>query len=155
MPENDEIHVRAAAVTDYDRLRELLAAYLAHMELLGCEVGLVSLDWMMSMVAAGVDRHDPVVVATHRGDVIGAVFWVEHPLPLTVRTALGLGTFVVPQFRNQGIANRMRQLAVSICRTRRIQRISGVVHALNNPEAEASIGPLFKPVATVFQCDLS
>jgi len=75
-------------------------------------------------------RGDPTLVACDSsGQVIGFTLWGAFDnmagVLLTKRTCNGVGTYVVPAWRNQGVASELRRAAANCARAKGYERVLG------------------------------
>lgn len=75
---------------------------------------------------------DPTLIALDGDEAVGMCLWggLPNPLGLDMRTAVcaGLGTYVVPHRRMQGISAALRQRGIEIARARGYDSVEGVAY---------------------------
>lgn len=72
----------------------------------------VNLDYYFdSLILPSIETEWPVIVNKYCNRIISAIFWVKSPGE-EEKVCLGLGTYTIPEFRNQGISNRLRDLGL-------------------------------------------
>lgn len=74
-----------------------------------------------------------ILVAEYDGYVVGGLFWpvIATELDLTERYATGLGVYVSPEYRGQGIATELRQTALAQLAIQGVDYVIGFVHSTN------------------------
>lgn len=99
--------IRLATTDDVEQLRELVVAYGEEVEERGTERNDALL---LDAIVYGVRAGEAVVVAEHLEDIVGWCAWVH--LPMSPRTKCeGLGTYVTPEWRHDGVSRKLRDFA--------------------------------------------
>jgi len=80
----------------------------------------------------GVSHGEAIVVAEDAaGELVGFVAWASLP-NAAEGEVLGMGTYVAPSHRRQGLSVRMREYAKDYCRERGAKFVSGAVFGEND-----------------------
>lgn len=83
--------------------------------------------WDIGIKAAG--RKDPTLVAYTDGILIGFCLWVgvppQHILDVRDKVCLGMGTYMIPKYRNLGLATALREAAHAVAKSVGYTRIDG------------------------------
>jgi GNAT superfamily N-acetyltransferase len=93
-----------------------------------------NIECYLRLGLAGAERKDPCLIALLNSLYVGFVYWIGIPnaqLDTRWKTIQALGTYTLPEFRGQGIANRLRLLARGLAKVQGYERIFGPVSAEN------------------------
>ena len=150
--------IRLATNDDLPAIQAELPHFLKELQPFGSLVACddVNVNLLLFVVRQAIDRGDPVVVAERDGQIVGFCLWTQLDTPLRYdrKVLHGLGTFVVPAFRKQGISDLIRSLAEGIARDKGYESILGSVHPSNVAGVASLEGHGWKTVHCVVVKDL-
>jgi GNAT superfamily N-acetyltransferase len=90
----------------------------------------------------GAQRGDPVLLATRDNKVAGFVVWIAPPTnyAMVSKRLTGMGTYVVPRFRRDGLATELRQAAEALARAQRFTGVDGIAYDTAGIQTVKSLG---------------
>jgi len=79
------------------------------------------------------EKGDPTLVATINGFPVGWICWGEPETPFEARwkTCHTFGSYTIPQFRHEGVAMQLRDVAWAMAEQLGYERVIGPVHVSN------------------------
>lgn len=108
-------------------------------------------DVIVAGVANAIVAGDAVYVAMEDSQVVGWVAWSFVP---SARFAVGLGTYVMPEWRRRGISKRLRDAAEEHCRRQGALVVSGVVAKGNVAALQSCLAEGFAVVGVAVEKEL-
>jgi GNAT superfamily N-acetyltransferase len=134
----DSIEVKRATWEDEQILADL---YRAATE----ERGDTNLQLVFDGVRYALQNDDAVYLAFDGDRPVGVVAWTHTPLAAE-GAVVGFGTYVVPQYRRQGIQRRLRAAATDHCRQKHYKTVEGVVSENNVAGLQSALDDGFEVV---------
>lgn len=107
----------------------------------------------LAVVYEAIRSFGGVFVAESAGKLLGYIAWVAPPeYPKGV--VEGLGTYVVPDERKNGVSRLLREAAIRYHRENGGERVFGVAHAGNQAGLESSLSEGFEVVGQLVRLKL-
>ncbi len=118
---------------DADALRPMIRDCLAANFEAGADIAPTdkSVAALLMLGMAWAAKGDPTLIAARHGEVLGYTLWGQFSdanMDLREGLALGLGTYVLPAFRNARVATRLRAAALEAAHARGYTLIRGVTY---------------------------
>jgi GNAT superfamily N-acetyltransferase len=131
---DDGVHPWRGA--DWNRLRGLVLSFLNEMyqteehrtDVLPTER---NADMMVFSGISAAEAGDPCCALWVDGQIVGYTYWVGSPtrgLEIREKICSGLGTYIIPEYRRQGFATKLREGASEIAKKAGYARVDGIVH---------------------------
>lgn len=106
-----------------------------------------------ALVHHGIDTEDAVFVAESDGEIVGMVAWVAVP-GMSPEIAHGVGTYVLPDWRRQGISKALREAARFHCIRRGRTAVYGTAAEHNTAAIESVTRAGFVEAGRFFRLEL-
>jgi GNAT superfamily N-acetyltransferase len=143
--------VRKATWADEDVLAELYRA--ANTEL-GSKYGRgESIQLVFDVLRYALQNDDAVFLAFDGDWAVGAVAWTHTPLARD-GVAVGVGTFVRPEYRRSDVSRKLRQAASDYCKEKGYTSVEGVVAEGNVAGLQSALDNGFKVVGYLVEKQL-
>lgn len=131
---DDGVHPWRGA--DWLHLRPLVLTYLNEMyyseenrtDVLPTEQ---NADVMIFSGISAAESGDPCCALWIDNKIVGFTYWVgssTRGFEVREKVCSGLGTFILPEYRRQGLATKLREKAVEIAKDAGYARVDGIVH---------------------------
>lgn len=131
------VSIRKANLEDGDLVRSLIIHLLEDTQPFGMDAEPseenANVYWEVFIRPAINSGRGSILIAEDAGDIVGGLFWPIIPTPIKVREeyASGLGVYVVPEYRGNGIAKSLRSVGLNDLKNQGISYVLGFVHTTN------------------------
>lgn len=132
--------------TDVDQIRPLIREMLAQTYEDGAQLinDEHNVETLLALGLLWSERDEPTFLAEEDGKVIGLVVWGPEPevsgLVYRPGGLVGIGTVVAKDRRLDGVATRLRSMALLHAKQRGYQRITGAAYSVAGLESTLAMG---------------
>ena len=134
----DDVAIAVARPQDRNLLIKMVLKLLKHLDQFEHDMlpTVENAEWMVeTLLMPSAARGEPILIAWKDDSALGMTAWPIQVLPYASRFTLayGYGTYVEPGYRREGVATRLRQVAMRLLKDKGIERVMIAVALRNTP----------------------